>query len=676
MTPSANPKTKPDTPASPHGGNIRSRLFPKGTIWILLLFSTISLCIALVGISWRAAELARADLQTEIREKAEIEARVLGEKIENALRLGIPLREIVGFEAVVYQLRDGDPDLVFAAITDMGGDILHAGGLPSDEIATALTAPSGNDTAYIVTRLNLPRAEGRDDIEVVLGHARAALMRPVTDNLYDIAIIFIITLALSFELMLLVLTVNVALPVRVARKVLGNVRDRKFTLLHGQSTHDEIGQFMERINSLINTTAKKVGTHPQREREVKLIGVRMLAFMFVLAEELARPIMPAFFSQVTSHSIDGQLGAGVVMAVHLLMVALAMPICSLFQEQVGSLRMYLCGAFLATLGLIGTAFAVGIWDLVLWRALSGIGYATTFVACQSYVLDATNDSNRTQGTAMMVSGIMLADICGPAIGGIVAGHFGPDMTFIAGATIAFLAVLLAFFLMDNMVRGKTPPPVPTRAALRAMLGNRRLQVLILFAAIPAKLILSGFLYYLTPMILLQSGATTAETGRVIMLYGLVAILTGWAAAKWTDKSQNETRAVGIGGGLTAAGLLLAGWLPEYGLFAVAVALLGLAQATSIPAQLSASLKLSKDFTKDHGTGPVLAVLRLAERLGGAAGPLLAAGLTLLVGTTHAVLIFGVFAAVSVLCFELLIGHVPPEQKGEQKSEQKAQGGTK
>jgi sugar phosphate permease len=209
-----------------------------------------------------------------------------------------------------------------------------------------------------------------------------------------------------------------------------------------------------------------------------------------------------------------------------------------------------------------------------------------------------------------------------------------------------------------------------------MLGNRRLQVLILFAAIPAKLILSGFLYYLTPMILLQSGATTAETGRVIMLYGLVAILTGWAVAKWTDKSQNETRAVGIGGGLTAAGLLLAGWLPEYALFAVAVALLGLAQATSIPAQLSASLKLSKDFTKDHGTGPVLAVLRLAERLGGAAGPLLAAGLTLLVGTTQAVLIFGVFAAVSVLCFELLIGHVPPEQKGEQKSDQKAQGGTK
>ncbi|WP_339859472.1 MFS transporter [Thalassospira alkalitolerans] len=666
MTDFRPPKAAPNSQPAQHADHAHSRLLPKGTIWILLLLSTVTLCLALISISWRAADLARDELQTEITEKAEIEARALGEKIEKALHLGIPLRGIVGFESVVDKLRDGDPDLVFAAVTNNQNDVLHAGGLTGDEIgrALAVATPSPDDTPYIVTRLALTHDNDHEDIAIVLGHTRAALMRPVTDNLFDIAIIFIITLALSFELMLLVLTVNVALPVRVARKVLGNVRDRKFTLLHGQSTHDEIGQFMERINAVIKNTASKIGTHPETEREVRLIGVRMLAFMFVLAEELARPIMPSFFSQVTSSSLDGQLGAGVVMAVHLLMVALAMPICSLFQERVGSLRMYLCGAFLATLGLFGTAFAAGIWDLVLWRALSGIGYATTFVACQSYVLNATNSSNRTQGTAMMVSGIMLADICGPAIGGIVAGHFGPDTTFLGGAAIASLAVALAFFLMDNMVRGKTPPPIPTKAALKAMLGNRRLQVLILFAAMPAKLILSGFLYYLTPIILLQSGATTAETGRVIMLYGLVAILTGWFIAKWTDKSQNETRAVGIGGGLTAAGLLLAGWMPEYATFAVAVAVLGLAQATSIPAQLSASLKLSKDFTGQHGTGPVLAVLRLTERLGGAIGPLLAAGLTLWVGTTQAVWILGAFAAVSVLCFELLIGHVPAEQKDE------------
>ena len=660
--------TQPKSPLPGAAKTSHRRIVPKGTIWILLLFSTLALCVALIGISWRAADLAREDLQSEIREKAEIEARTLAEKIEHALELGIPLDAIVGFEDVVHQLQSGDPDLSFAAIVH-GQDLLHVGGMARDAIKQALDSDSdaGTDThPSIITRVTLGHEAHIDhlenDLAIVIGHDRAALMRPVTDNLFDIAIIFIITLALSFELVLLVLTVNVALPARVARRVLTNVRERKFTILHGQSTRDEIGSFMEHINTVISRTAQKVGTRPHREREVKLIGVRMLAFMFVLAEELARPIMPAFFSQVTAPTIDGQLGAGIVMATHLLMVAIAMPLCSLFQERIGSLRMYLAGALLATIGLCGTAFATGLWDLILWRALSGIGYATTFVACQSYVLDATNDSNRTQGTAMMVSGIMLADICGPAVGGIFAGHFGDAITFVAGAAMACLAVALAFFLMDNTVRGKTSPPVPTRKAFKAMLGNRRLQVLVLFAAVPAKLILSGFLYYLTPLILLQSGATTAETGRVIMLYGLVALLTGWGVARWTDSKQNEIRAVGIGGGLTATGLLLAGFMPQYATFAVAVAMLGLAQATSIPAQLSASLKISADFTRDHGSGPVLAVLRLAERLGGALGPLLAAGLTLWVGTDAAVLCFGAIAAVAVIFFEIMIGHVPEDQK--------------
>src|SRR3546814_19492899 len=68
--------------------------------------------------------------------------------------------------------------------------------------------------------------------------------------------------------------------------------------------------------------------------------------------------------------------------------------------------------------------ATGLWDLMAWRAVTGLGYAATFVACQGFVIESTGDRDRAQGTAMMVSGIMPADVCGPAIGGIVAVHGG------------------------------------------------------------------------------------------------------------------------------------------------------------------------------------------------------------------------------------------------------------
>ncbi|OSQ36744.1 MFS transporter [Thalassospira mesophila] len=646
----------------------RTGLLPKGTIWVLLLVSVIALFIALIGISWRAADLAREDLRGETVKKATIEAQVLAEKIDRAISLGIPLDGIVGFGDLVTGMQQGDPDLLFGAIVSAEGQILFSGGLASSEFSQSLSSPSGDEkqSRFILTRipLELTTAATGDTTTppgLVIGHDRAALMRPLTDNLFDIGIILLIALALSFELMLLVLTVNVTLPVKVASRVLANIHARKFTLLHGQSSRDDIGLFMGRINSLVTSTAQKAGITPHSEREVRLVGVRLLAFMFILAEELARPIMPTYFNELSAHTMGGQLGAGTVMAVHLLMVAIAMPLCSLVQGKVGSLRMYLIGAFLATVGLLGTAGAVGFWDLIVWRALSGLGYATTFVACQSYVLDATNDQNRTQGTAMMVSGIMLADICGPAVGGIIAGFFGAEFTFAMGAGVAVVAVALAFFLMDSKVRGDKAPPVPTRAAFAALLKNRPLQILVLFAAMPAKLILSAFLYYLVPVLLLQDGATIAEIGRVIMLYGLVALLSGWFAARWTDRSKKETRAVGIGGVVTAVGLLMAGLYPIDIVVAIAVGMLGLAQATSIPAQVSASLKLSRDFTDKHGTGPVLAVLRLAERFGGATGPLIAATLVHYFSAGQAILYLGCGAAICIVCFEVLIGRMPVDQ---------------
>ncbi|MDP2699978.1 MFS transporter [Thalassospira sp.] len=626
-----------------------------GTIWILLLVSVVALCISLVGISWRAANLAENDLRIDMGKKAQIEIHVLATKIERAERLGIPIPDLVGFADLFAGMQAGDPDLMFAAIRDSGGMILHAAGVSKTDIASSLEQGNdAGDTSHIVTWRQLGA------YQLVIGHDRAALMRPLTDNLFDIVVVLVVALALSFELMLLVLTVNVALPVRVASRVLDNMRDGKFSLLHGQSSRDEIGQFMARINAVITSTARNIGAKAKPAREVRLIGVRMLAFLFVLSEELARPIMPTFFAEVTAGTMDGQLGAGTVMAIHLLMIAIAMPLCSLVQGRIGSLRMYLVGAGLATIGLFGTAFAGGFWDLVIWRAFSGFGYATTFVACQGYVLDATSDKNRTQGSAMMVSGIMLADICGPAIGGIIASHVGSAVAFMMGGGVALLSVALAFLLIDGAVRGDKAPPVPTKAAFRALLRNRRFVVLVLFAAAPAKLILSGFLYYMVPFALWQTGANIAEMGRVIMIYGLVALLSGWFIARWTDAKQAETRAVGIGGGLTALGLIGAGLVPGFGMMALAVGLLGLAHATSIPAQLSASLKLSKDFVDLHGSGPVLAVLRLSERLGGALGPISGAWLVVTFGVVDAMLYMGLFALFCVICFEILIGKVPKD----------------
>src|SRR5690606_15791751 len=99
----------------------------------------------------------------------------------------------------------------------------------------------------------------------------------------------------------------------------------------------------------------------------------------------------------------------------------------------------------------------------------------------------------------MVAGIMLADICGPAVGGIVANHVGHEATFMLGGAMAALSVGLALLLMDPPRTDAPAPPRPTRAAFVGLLGNWPLLGLLMFAAVTADLILSGILYYVVTL---------------------------------------------------------------------------------------------------------------------------------------------------------------------------------
>jgi MFS family permease len=87
----------------------------------------------------------------------------------------------------------------------------------------------------------------------------------------------------------------------------------------------------------------------------------------------------------------------------------------------------------------------------------------------------------------------------------------------------------------------------------------------------------------------------------------------------------------------------------------AVVALGIGQSLSIPALVAAALALSQPAVAAYGQGPVMAVLRLLERLGGATGPLLAAVLSTSYGIGVAMGLFGFYSLVSAFLL-LLVMH--------------------
>lgn len=639
----------------------------------LLLVTGLVLILALGFVSYRAIEVNRGHLLPQMAAKADVVAETVRTKLDRALELGIPLGEMRGIPEFFAAIKADDPDVGFLVILDGSESVAFAEGIaPSDAISliASPTRPLPNRDAdpaagaaaqyfqgdALVTIKPL-FADGVQVGRIVLGHTEDALMRPLIDNLADIAVILLVMLFLSFELMVLVLSLSLSRPMKIATRVLEALRVQRFQIraeLH--SRRGELSRFLARLNEAAGRLSG-ADDKPETVTESKLIAVRILAFMFVFAEELARPFMPVYFRDYASAvpGLDPQFGIGIVMTVQMAVIAIVMPTATTFYRQIGKKRLYIIGAGLALIGLFGTGLAVTYWDLIAWRAVSAVGYALSFVACQGFVLESTGQDNRAQGTSLMVSGIALADICGPAVGGVLADRIGQSETFMLGGGVALVSAFLVLRLFDSAAaNAREAPPPASRSTLFEMLRQPQLFAVLVLAAFPAKMILTGFLFLLVPLALTDLGASEAEIGRVAMIYGLCAMLLGPIFARYVDRFGKPELALVIGGLLAAMGLLPLSAEPSFQMFVLAVVALGFGQAMSISAQVAVVLKMGDRVAARYGEGPVIGAMRLIERIGGGIGPILASTLAVYLTVPGAAAALGLYGAVSACLLALIL----------------------
>ncbi len=622
-----------------------------------LAIATLALAAALACVSWLTMASSTQLLLPELARTALVEADQGRAKIDAAIELGIPIDRMVGVDWLFDSLKERDPDIAFLAVTD-GKKVLFSEGMTGDALERLLARPAEPSSdglapsqslrgGHLVTELPLRNGS------IYLGHNSDALFKPLFDNLVDAGVIVLVSCLLAFEVMLLVVVLNVVEPARAVARALRLLASGEAATLAIPRASGWIRSLASRLAGLLGVPSTGSDASP---RSAPLVSIRLLAFLFVFAEELGRSFMPIYAGEIAASTsgLDANFATGVVVGLHMSVVALAMPFATLLYTRLGKARLYAAGAVIATIGLGGTGLAGSYWELLAWRAVSAIGYGTTYIACQGFVIEKTNSTNRASGSAMMVGGITLADICGPAFGGVLAERFGQNETFVFAALVAALSAVVAAWLMAGSRRspGERPRSV-TLGDFAVALANRRLAVQMIFAAIPAKLLLTGFLYYLLPVTLLGNGWREADVGRILMVYGVVVLLGGPWLGRLTDRRQNHAAVVTLGLFLSALPLLAAPVVPQALTLPAAilmVAALGSGQAMSISAQTSMVVDMASEADVRQGHAPELTVMRFVERFGGGLGPMIAAPLSAYLGSVGAIAIFGLYACLSALAY--------------------------
>ena len=401
--------------------------------------------------------------------------------------------------------------------------------------------------------------------------------------------------------------------------------------------------------------------------------MRVPLFLFMFAEELPRSFLPLFVARLSPADavISDEVLFGLPIALFMLAGAITVPFGARLADRFGARQVFLAGIAPATVGYVGTFLAHGYYDLIGWRILSGFGYGLIFIAAQAWVAENTHERSRAQDMSVFVGAVFAATICGPSIGGILAGRIGYEATFLISAALALVSGLIVYGMLDGTVKNR--PLVRTATVSeewRALLSDGRLFAVTIFAAIPGKLILAGFLFYLVPLYLSELGNRQSVIGWMIMLYGVSTLLCMPLAARYADRFGRHAAVVATGGVLAGLGCMASLSDATVGgasnAVMIAILALGIGHALSLASQLAIVQEVA---SRHHhlGQASVIGAYRLVERAGMVLGPIVAGVLAASFGYQGAIVGIGVIVLVCIglyIIMMILLGSTSAARRSE------------
>ena len=189
--------------------------------------------------------------------------------------------------------------------------------------------------------------------------------------------------------------------------------------------------------------------------------------------------------------------------------------------------------------------------------------------------------------------------------------------------------------------------------IRLLISNPRFLSLILLSAIPNKICLTGFLYFILPLYLKFLGNSQSGTGRILMSYGFAIVFLSPISGSLSDRFKNRKMFVALGACVSSLGLLSAFFFHNIWVLFLATAVLGIGHSLSLSSQLALVTEVCKREENQIGLMTVMGIFRFLERAGNISGPILAGLLVSFFSYPSAIAIMGTMTLLAGLSFSII-----------------------
>jgi DHA2 family multidrug resistance protein len=188
-------------------------------------------------------------------------------------------------------------------------------------------------------------------------------------------------------------------------------------------------------------------THPlpTGERLIVTVGVMMAVLLQVLDTTIANVALPHMQASLsaTQDTINWVLTSYIVAS------AIALPISGWLADKVGRKRLLLISVVVFTVASVLCATATSLPEMVLFRALQGVGGAFIVPLAQATLFDINPREKHGQAMALFGGGVMIGPILGPVLGGWLTDNYNWRWVFLVNLPVGIICLLLMLRFMPK-----------------------------------------------------------------------------------------------------------------------------------------------------------------------------------------------------------------------------------
>ncbi|MCT2325991.1 MFS transporter [Micrococcus luteus] len=354
------------------------------------------------------------------------------------------------------------------------------------------------------------------------------------------------------------------------------------------------------------------------------------AFVIAIGFGIIAPLLPQYAEMFASDFANPATAVAAVVSAFGLTRLLFAPVSGRLTNRLGETPVYMTGVLIVAASMFLIAFAQDYTQLLLYRALGGVGSTLFTVSAMAFLASKSPPTIRGRVSGAYASAFLIGNIVGPIVGSVLA-VFGFRVPFLIYGTSLVIAAGIVFVMLrdtrlQDRARGETRPVMPLRealghhsyrAALTSMFANGwatfgvRNAITPLFAA-------SAF----TGTALLGWGITEENrqlmAGLALSVFAAGNVLAVASSSRLSDLHGRKPLIL-VGLAVMAVFTGAIGWLESPLLFLVSCALAGAGTGTLNAPQQAAVADL---VGQDRKAGPVMSAAQMSGDLGAILGPLL------------------------------------------------------